>query len=123
MSGSSGLIDTSGSTPSLRLGALATTILGTITYGWAIGVNRVIAAVGGGISSTIDGVAEFRNDMIRDYFGLAETFGAAVARENGEFLAQFGIAAQFLAFLEGIIIAVVLYYGVQWMIVKAQEAI
>lgn len=117
-----GLIDSSGSTPSVKIGAVVTTFLSTIIYGWYVGFINVLDAVGGGVTSTLDDVTAWlaggqewmpelgysvrRGGVLDLLFGGAETFLDAATQSHVEWLSNFGLWGQLFAFAEGIAVFV-----------------
>lgn len=112
-----GWIDTSGSTPRLRVGAVATGILGTILVGVQSGYLSIITRVGGGASSTLDAIASFLADpsgLIPGLFDVAVDVGRTAAQANGEWIADtFGAFAIVAAFAEGVLLIYLVIWGVR----------
>lgn len=122
-----GWIDTSGSTPRLKVGAVATGILGTLLVGVQSGYLSIIEAIGGGYSSTADAIASFLSGgdgLIPSLFDFAIGVGHAAAVANGEWIREtFGAFGILAAFVEGFLIIYLVIWGVRTAITRALGAI
>lgn len=113
----SDIIDTSGSTPSLRVSALVAAMSGTVIYGWFAGVVETIDRIGSGAASAYrdlgDWIAEgVIGSLLEIPIGIIETAVSA----NSEFLALLGAIAPIVAAIEVALIV--------WILVRAtQESI
>ena len=97
----SDIIDTSGSTPSLRISALVAAASGTVIYGYYSAVVDTIDRIGSGAAAAYRDLADWiANDYIGSLIeipiGTIETATAA----NQEFLALFGAVAPAVAAVE-----------------------
>lgn len=107
-------IDTTGKTPTLKVGAAATGILGTILVGLQSGFISILTGFGGGYSSTLDGVNEFvSGGVIPSLVDLVVDVGRAAALTNGEWLSTFGALGIVVGFVEGFGIILVVIWTVR----------
>lgn len=99
--GSLPLIDTSGSRPSLRIGALATLLTGTVIWGWFSGFIDFLDALGSGIAGSLAALGSWlEHDLLAGIFGIAEDGMAEISAQNAAFLEVFGPFAQVVAVIE-----------------------
>lgn len=109
MSGSS-LIDTSGSTPSIRIGALVSTLFGTVAYGFYAGWVRVINNWGTGVVETLAALAQWEGDLVGLLFSGLGAMISGAAQVTIDHLGIAGIGAQPVAFVMGMaVIGLVLW--------------
>ena len=97
----SDIIDTSGSTPSLRISALVAAASGTVIYGYYSAVVSTLDRIGSGAAAAYRDLADW---IANDYIGslIEIPIGAidAATAANQEFLALFGAAAPAVAAVE-----------------------
>lgn len=107
------VIDTTGAYPTLKPKALAALLTGSVLWGWYAGFLNFLNAVFGGITSSIDGFASFNTGVLwSGIFGIAEAGLDAAAESNAEFVANFGLFSQLVAFVEGVLVVA----GVLWVL-------
>lgn len=125
MSASDSWIDKSGGKPTLRPLVAATSVLGTILYGWWAGFQTFVGSAGGGIWGTINAVRRFLADpaivldsrgvhpagVIPWLFAIGANAIEAAAQSNANWLRGLGLVGIFVGFLEGL----VLFYLLVWM--------
>lgn len=94
----SDVIDTSGSRPRIRPGALATLLTGTVIWGWFAGwIGYVDAALGGVTSSVEDLGYWIERDLLAAIFGIAEDGTAEIAAQNASAISSLGLLGQLIA--------------------------
>ena len=135
----SDLIDSTGSVPKLKIGALVTSILGTIAFGYQVAILRVIDGIGGGITSTLGAIEEWlaggvistslpggpiRESGIVDllFGGLIRASNAAVA-EHVAWLDGLGLVGQLVAFVEVLGIVYILVTVTTWILRQGARSI
>lgn len=96
---------------SLRWVALATTMLGTVLYGWFIGVIEVIESGRIALVTALGGLETFSGSLIYELLdgpaGVIETAWLS----NAAFLESFGIAAFPIAMIEVVVVIYLLVSG------------
>lgn len=97
-------IDTTGDLPSLKTGATATGVLGTIVLGWFTGVINLIDSLGSFAIDQITGADNFVGSLVDLLFQGVTQFATAAAIANATWLIDLGILGIFVGFIEGIVV-------------------
>lgn len=94
-------VDTSGSVPSLRVGALVSTLVGAVVYGWLYGFIGFVDTWLGGIAGAISSLGSYLSGALIPtlFAGLSGPVEAAW-QSNAEFVASLGTLGMLVAALE-----------------------
>lgn len=99
-------VDTSGDLPSLRAGALASTLVGTVVYGWLYGFIGFFDTILGGLASIPERLGRFATDATAGVFGMFAAPVAAAWESNAAWIGTLGVFGIVVAILE---VAVVIW--------------
>lgn len=93
-------IDTSGDVPTLEIGALVTSLLGIISFGWLFGAINFIERIGSGINAWLRGGEETLSRIVTLLFRAATEPSTAAWSSTAESIATIGLFGQVIALLE-----------------------
>lgn len=120
-----GRIDTSGATPVPNVERIVSALLGTVAWGWWTGAIGAVQQFADGVWSTLDGLAQFLGvgGVLTLLLDIPVNALEAAARENARFLSGFGVAAQAVAVVEGIVVLTLIMLVLEWSLTELRRAV
>lgn len=123
MAGSSGWIDTSGSLPALKVGAVVTGMFATVVYGMQTAFLRFFNGVTSGYFSFVDGIAHwvetFPTSVIDGGVGIMDV----ATQGHIEWLASLGLVAYPVVVVEAVVVVALLLFTTRLVITAVLGAI
>jgi len=107
------IIDSSGSSPRLRLGALLGTGVATVAYGYWAGLLSWIDATLGGLNGSYDTIGTWiSEELLGSLFAIGPNTISAAAASNARWIASLGPAGIVVATIELLVVAYLLLFSI-----------
>lgn len=118
------LIDTSGDVPRLRLAALATTLVGIVSWGYVEGLLSFIGRAGDGVSGALYGLALWiEHDLVGGIVSIATSTMTAGFGANIAWLRTLGAIGLVVGLVEALVVGYVVLWTLSTIVSIATEAI
>ena len=100
-----------GEIPSVRIRQLVTYLVGTVLFGWILGIVDVLSTLGGGIGVALRGFESWVTSLLRETLAVPSSALSTAAQSNADFLVSLGALGIVLAVVEVVVVMTLVLWG------------